>query len=80
MNANELHVAAYSPIQKCWHVESLAEHVTSNARNLAAGTLGDTAFCAVALAESREAASDVVTKIEGILNGRKERRDDEGGV
>ena len=59
-----VHVASYSPVQKCWHVESLADHVKSNARNLGADTLGDTAYCAVALAESREAASDAITKIE----------------
>ena len=59
-----VHVASYSPVQKCWHVESLADHVKSNAGNLGTGTLGDTAYCAVALAESREAASDAITKIE----------------
>jgi hypothetical protein len=59
-----VHVASYSPVQKCWHVESLADHVKSNARNLGADTLGDTAYCAVALAESREAASDAITVIE----------------
>jgi hypothetical protein len=59
-----VHVASYSPVQKCWHVESLADHVKSNARNLDADTLGDTAYCAVAIAESREAASDAITKIE----------------
>ncbi len=80
MNTDEVHVAAYSPVQKCWHVESLADHVTSNARNLGAGTLGDTAYCAVALAESREAASDAITKIEGILSGELEEKNDEGGA
>lgn len=80
MNANELHVAAYSPVQKCWHVESLADHVTSNARNLGAGTLGDTAYCAVALAESRQAASDAIAEIEGIVNGGKEAGNDEDGA
>ena len=80
MNANELHVAAYSPVQKCWHVESLADHVTSNARNLGAGTLGDTAYCAVALAESREAASDAIAEIEGIVNAGKETGNDEDGA
>ncbi len=80
MNANELHVAAYSPVQKCWHVESLADHVTSNARNLGAGTLGDTAYCAMALAESRQAASDAIAEIEGIVNAGKETGGDEGGA
>jgi hypothetical protein len=80
MNADQVHVAAYSPVQKCWHVESLADHVTSNARNLGAGTLGDTAFCAVALAESHEAASDAITKIEGILSGEEEAGNDERGA
>jgi hypothetical protein len=80
MNANEIHVAAYSPVQKCWHVESLADHVTSNARNLGAGTLGDTAFCAVALAENREAASDAIAEIEKIVNGGKETGNDEDGA
>jgi hypothetical protein len=68
MNADEIHVAAYSPVQKCWHVESLADHAKSNARNLGADTLANTAFCAVALAESREAASDAIAEIEGVLN------------
>jgi len=80
VSADELHVVAYSPVQKCWHVESLADHVTSNARNLGAGTLGDTAFCAVALAESHEAASDAITKIEGVLSREKEAEDDERGA
>lgn len=80
MNADEVHVAAYSPVQKCWHVESLADHVTSNARNLGAGTLADTAFCAVALAESREAASDAIAEIEIVLNGGKEAGKDEPGA
>ena len=80
MSADELHVAAYSPVQKCWHVESLADHVTSNARNLGAGTLGDTAFCAVALAENREAARDTIAKIKGILSGELEEKNDEGGA
>jgi hypothetical protein len=80
MNADQVHVAAYSPVQKCWHVESLADHVTSNARNLGAGTLGDTAFCAVALAESRQAASDAIAEIEGIVNGGKETGNDEDGA
>ncbi|HBJ88146.1 MAG TPA: hypothetical protein DDZ88_30685 [Verrucomicrobiales bacterium] len=80
MNADQVHVAAYSPVQKCWHVESLADHVTSNARNLGAGTLGDTAYCAVALAESREAASDAIAEIEKIVNGGKETGNDEDGA
>lgn len=80
MNADQVHVAAYSPVQKCWHVESLADHVTSNARNLGAGTLGDTAYCAVALAESREAASDAIAQIEKIVNGGKETGNDERGT
>ncbi len=80
MNADGIHVAAYSPVQKCWHVESLKDHVTSNARNLEAGTLADTAFCAVALAESREAASDAIAEIEGVLNSAKEAGEDERGA
>jgi hypothetical protein len=80
MNTDQVHVAAYSPVQKCWHVESLADHVTSNARTLGAGTLGDTAYCAVALAESREAASDAIAEIEAIVNGEKEAGNDEDGA
>jgi hypothetical protein len=80
VSADEVHVAAYSPVQKCWHVESLADHVTSNARNLGAGTLGDTAYCAVALAESHEAACDAIDKIKGTLNTEKEAGDDENGT
>jgi len=80
MNAHTIHVAAYSPVQECWHIESLADHVTSNARNLGAGTLGDTAYCAVALAESREAACDAIDKIKSALNKEKEAGDDEHGT
>jgi len=80
MNADQVHVASYSPVQKCWHIESLADHVKSNARNLGADTLGDTAFCAVALAENREAARDTIAKIKGILSSEKEAGNDEGGA
>lgn len=80
MNADELHVAAYSPLQECWHVESLADHVTSNARNLGAGTLAETAYCAVALAASHDAACDAIEKIKRTLNNEKEAGDDEHGT
>ena len=80
MNADQVHVAADSTVQKCWQVESPADHVTSNARNLGAGTLAHTAFCAVALAESREAASDAIAQIEKIVNGGKETGTDEDGA
>lgn len=80
MNADQIHVAAYSPVQKCWHVESLAAHVTSNARSLGAGTLVDTAYCAVALAESHAAACDAIDKIKRTLNPNKEAGDDEHGT
>jgi hypothetical protein len=72
MSAEQLHVAAFSPVQNCWHVESLAEHLRSNARNLASGTLADTAFCAVALTDSHESACDAIGEIEAALKRRKE--------
>lgn len=72
MNAETLHVAAFSPVQGCWHVESLAEHLRSNARNFASGTLGDTAFCAVALTGCHESACDAIVKIEAALQRGKE--------
>jgi hypothetical protein len=80
MNADQIHVAAYSPVQKCWHIESLAAHVTSNARSLGAGTLANTAYCAVALAESHEAACDAIDKIKSTLSTEKEEANDAHGT
>lgn len=63
---SRIHVASYSPVQQCWHVETLAEHVRQNGECLADGTLGQTAFCAVALVESHEAAHEVIRRIEAM--------------
>ncbi len=67
MNARDLHVVSFSPVQRCWHVESLADHVRSNARNLDAGTLGVTAYCAVGLVEGREAAHRFIERMQAAL-------------
>lgn len=72
MSADQIHVAAYSPVQECWHIETLAEHIASNARCFGGGTLKDTAYCAVALTESRERAHDLIGKIESILHNHDE--------
>jgi hypothetical protein len=71
MNANKLHVVSFSPVQGCWHVESLADHVRSNARNLGAGTLGVTAYCAVGLAEGHEAAHRCIKQMQTALRRKK---------
>ena len=73
MNADQVHVASYSPVQQAWHVESLQDHVASNAGCLARGVLGDTAYCAIALAANQDEAHEAIVKIERLLAG-KERR------
>ena len=67
MNLNQVHVASYSPVQGCWHVESLAEHVRSNAKCLGRGVLRHTAYCAIALTESRDEAHAVIGRIKALL-------------
>lgn len=74
MNALELHVVSFSPVQGCWHVESLADHVQSNTRNLSEGTLGDTAYCAVGLVEDREAAHGLIKKMQAALRRGKAKQ------
>jgi hypothetical protein len=77
MRVDQIQVASYSPVQRCWHIETLPEHIASNARCLGRGVLADTAYCAITIAESHEEAREAILKIKTLLSGGKEREDHE---
>lgn len=64
----DLIVAAYSPAQDAWHVETLRQHVGRNAKCLTEGALAGADFCAVFVADSEEAAHAEIARSRSRLS------------